>query len=147
MKKYFKRLTALTVTAVMLACVLSTAAVAVDTRSSAYLSGYCISVTAENGGKIIVNVDVDATHTMDEVGATSITIWRSSDGENFTSVKTYNSDDYPELLGSGLHFNEDVITYYGTPGYYYCASGYCYAGDSRGSDSRYYMSSDVLAIK
>ena len=144
MKNTVKRIVAFIVAFSAFSCISSASA---SMKSSEYLDSYCISVTAESGGKIIVNVDVDATRTMDEVGATSITIWRSSDGKNFTSVKTYNSDDYPELLGSGLHFNEDVITYYGTPGYYYCASGYCYAGDSRGSDSRHYMSSDVLAIK
>ena len=40
------------------------------------------------------------------------------------------------MMGSGSLFYEDVITYQGTPGRYYYATAYVYAGDDTGGDQR-----------
>lgn len=143
MKKLVKRIVALVMAVSIASCFLCASAAL---ESSRYLDSYSVTVTARSTARIIVNVDVDATGYMDEVGATSVTIYRSADGVEFEPVRTYNYEDYPQLMGSGLHFNEDVITYYGIPGYYYCAEAFIYAADETGSDTRQYLSSDVQAF-
>lgn len=143
MKKFLKRIVALVMAVSIASCFLCASAAL---ESSRYLSSYSVTVTAKSTARIIVNVDVDATDYMDEVGATSITIYRSADGVDFEPVRTYYSEDYPQLVGSGRYFDEDVITYYGIPGYYYCADAFVYAADETGSDSRYVMSNDVQAF-
>ena len=143
MKKLMKRIFAFVMAISICSCFLCASAV-VD--SSAYLDSYSVTCTAKSTARVIINVDVDATGVMDELGATSITVYRSADGVEFEPVRTYYAEDYPKLMGSGLHFNEDVITYYGIPGYYYCAAAYVYAADETGSDSRYYLSDPVQAF-
>lgn len=142
MKKMMKRIIAMVAAISICSCFLCASA-AVD--SSRYLSAYSVTCTAASSGRVIVNVQVDATGYMDELGATSITIYRSSDGREFEAVRTYECEDYPRMMGSGLHYNEDVITYYGTPGYYYFADVWFYAGDDTGGDSRHLASNDVRA--
>lgn len=142
MKKLMKHIVAL-VSAISLCSCFFCASAVMD--SSAYLDSYCVSVSAASTARVIINVDVDATGTMDEIGATSITVYRSADGEYFTPIRTYTCEDYPKMMGSGAHFCKDVITYYGIPGYYYCVEAYVYAGDSTGGDSRLYMSNIVQA--
>lgn len=94
-----------------------------------------------------VTVDVSGRGTMDEIGATKIYIFESSDGVNFTRVKTYRSTDYPEMLEA------DTTTYYDSPviypgkvGYYYYADVYCYAAKDGGSDTKLYSTSVKRAI-
>lgn len=143
MKKSMKRIVAMVLTVALFSC-MGCAFAAM--RSSAYLDSYGAAVYANSGAKIIVNVDVDGAGYMTKLGATSVTIYESTDNVDFDPVRTYYDEDYPELMGSGLHFNEDVITYQGTAGRYYCAAVYFYAEDSTGSDSRFYMTSSVRAI-
>ena len=143
MKKTFKYIISLALTISLCSCLFTAFA---TVESSAYLSAYSAGLTAESGKKIIINVDVDATDYMDEIGASSITLYRSSDGKSFSPIKTFDSDDYPDLLGSGLHLNEDVITYTGTAGYQYFAAVYCYAADSTVSDSRLYNTNVVTCF-
>lgn len=142
MKKLMKRIIAL-VSAISLCSCFFCASAAMD--SSAYLSSYCVSATAASTARIIINVEVLATHTMDEIGATSIAVYRSADGVEFNYVRSYSYEDYSKMMGSGMVYNEDVITYYGIPGYYYCVEAFVYAGDDTGSDTRQVMSNIVRA--
>lgn len=73
---------------------------------------------------------------MTEIGANTIYIYESKDGRNFSCVKTYESSDYPELVGSGTVYYEDAVRYKGTVGYYYYAVVYVYAANANGSDER-----------
>ena len=143
MKKLVERIVALVMAVSITSCFLCASAAL---ESSRYLDSYSVTVTARSTARIIVNVDVDATGTMDEVGATSIAIYRSADGVDFEYVRSYDYEDYSQLMGSGRYFNEDVITYYGIPGYYYCAEAFVYAGDETGSDTRQGMSNVVQAV-
>ena len=144
MKKAFKRISALILAVALFSSL--TVAFAAE-QSSLYLDSYNASLTARTGRKIIINVDVDGTGYMDKIGASSITLFRSSDGVNFSPVATYDSEDYPDLLlGSGYFFDEDVITYYGIAGCQYFAAVTVYAEDSTGSDSRFYDTNVVTCI-
>lgn len=114
--------------------------------SSIYLESYMASCSPISGGKIIVTVEVNALGYMSKIGASTIYIYKSSDQTNWNVVKTYQYTDYPQMMGTGMHYADDPITFHGTPGYYYCASVICYAGNSSGHDERLYTTSGVRAI-
>lgn len=149
MKKLVKRSLVLTFAAVMALSVFCSAAPLEDItpQSSRYFDGYLARCTAVKGGKIIVSVRVDALGYMSKIGASKIYIYKSSDDEEFSWVKTYKYTDYPSMMGSGMHFNEDVVTFHGTPKYYYRAAVFIYAGNSSGHDQEYELTSSVRAIK
>lgn len=116
-----------------LLCTTASAAV----QSSAYLDGYSAGLTAKPHGAMIITVDVTGVGYMPEIGAKTIYVYESTDGVDFHWVATYESSAYPKMMGSGSIFYEDVITHYGTPGLYYCATVCVYAGNSTGGDERY----------
>ena len=146
MKVSCKRFFSVLLTMCILFSVLCTAVSAVTVRSSNYLDYYVCSVTAESGGKIVVSANVNAIINATEIGATDVYIYESSNNEDFTCVEEYHAEDYPEMLDSGRHFNSDVATYDGTPGKYYYAAVYVYAGNSTGGDTRSYDTASVRAI-
>lgn len=141
MKQSIKKFSVLVIA---LALCLSTATVA-SARSSLYLDAYRAWLNTKSNGKIDVVVDVEATTTMDEVGASTIQLWESKDdGENWTCVRTYVKSLHPEMVDTNTSFYYDIAaTYDGTPGYQYYAIVAIYAGDSTGSDTRYYKTSTV----
>lgn len=121
---------------------------AVSVRSSLYLSRYRAWLNAKSGGEITVTIDVQAVDNMDEVGASKIILYESSNGgTSWTRVRTYLKSIYPEM------YWEDEVLYYTTPvshqgtvGYKYYAVVTVYASDSTGSDSREYETTVVTAI-
>ncbi len=108
---------------ILLVCIVSTLlCVGASARSSNYLDLYGIVLTPQSGGKIVITVDVDGIRSMTQIGATTIFLYESTDGTDFTRIKTYNYEDYPTMMGSGRHFYEDVVTYSGVAGRYYYAT-------------------------
>lgn len=148
MKTSIKRIFSLVMAVAMVAslsCVM-TSAQSYSPCSSDYLDSYCAGVTPKSGGRIVVSVTVCALGYMTEIGAHSVTIFESSDQRTWNSVATYYYDDDPSLMTSGWSCNFDVLTYYGTPGLYYRAAVYCYAGNENGYDMRLYTTSGKRAI-
>lgn len=128
-------------------CLLSTLLCsAVSIRSSAYLDDYGATITPDHGGKIVVTADISGVGWQPKIGVTTVYIYESRDDKSFTRVATYNYEDYPEMMGSGMDYCEDVVTYPGKVGYYYIASVYCYAGNDSGGDERNYTTSSKRAI-
>ena len=126
---------------------LCTAASAVTVRSSNYLDSYICTVTAKSGGKIVVSAGVNAIINATQIGATEVYIYESSNDVDYTCVEEYHCEDYSNMLGSGRHFNRDVATYEGTPGKYYFAVVYVYAGNNNGGDTRRYETASVRAFR
>lgn len=129
---------------IMISGLLCTAASAA-VQSSAYLDGYRVGITPKSGGKLVITVDVTGVGRMSEIGAKTIYVYESTDGKYFHWVATYESSDYPQMMGSGSVFYEDVITHQGTPGLYYYAKACVYAGNSSGGDERYCNTAIKLA--
>ena len=146
MKSSNKRLVSLLLAVCMFSSLLCTFASAVDARSSAYLDSYVCSVTAESGGMITVSASVHAVVNATMIGASDVYLYESSDNLHFTCVEHFNYEDYPDMMGIGRHFNDDVATYQGTVGKYYYARVYVYAGNSTGYDTRTYDTATELAI-
>ncbi len=117
-------------------------------RSSAYLNSYRAFIIPQSGGEIPVTVDVSGRESMDEIGASKIYIYESTDGTNFTRVATYRSGSYPEMLKSDTTtYYDSPVVYSGEVGYYYYADVYCYAAKDGGSDTRLYSTSVERAIR
>jgi hypothetical protein len=75
---------------------------------------------------------------MDELGVSSIEVDRSPDGENWTLIRTYDADDYSQMIRENTGSHEGCITYrYATPSYYYRAYITFYAKNSAGSGKRF----------
>ena len=81
--------------------------------------------------------DVTGTDAMQEIGARTIKIQRSPDGETWTDMKTFSRDSYPNLICNNTATHAACVTYTGTPGYYYRAYIVLYAKDSTGSAEWY----------
>lgn len=143
LKHFGKKLLSVFFALMMISSILCTS---VSARSSAYLNGYRAGITPKSGGKLVITVDVTGVGYMPEIGAKTIYVYESSNGTDFHWVATYESSDYPQMMGSGSIFYEDVITHQGTPGLYYCATVFVYAGNSTGGDERYYDTAIKKAI-
>lgn len=116
-------------------------------RSSNYLDAYGVYLTPQSGGKIVITADIDTLRPMTKIGVTVLHLYESSNGVDFHLVRTYRSGDYPEMMGTGMHFFEDIITYNGTPGYRYFVDAFCYAGDKTGYDEKAYSSVVKTAVR
>lgn len=117
-------------------------------RSSLTLSAYRAGCSAKSGGKIAIWIDVTGTYPqMDKIGSDAIYLYESTDGTNFTIVKSFDSEDYPAMLTTNtISYYKTVVTYQGVPGRYYFAAVYCYAEKDGISDSKRYLTADVQAI-
>lgn len=146
MKNYSKRIACIVLAVIMVSSLLCVPVCAV-VYSSQYLNSYSADVIPESGGKLVISAFVSGLDTMDEIGVKTIFFYESRDGASFTRVATYESSDYPKMMGSGDFFYEDLFTYQGKVGYYYFASAYVYAGKDGGGDTRNYTTSTVRAIK
>lgn len=131
-KRFLSGIFALMVISSLL-CTAASAAV----QSSEYLDSYCAILTAKSNGSMVITVDVEGVGYMPEIGAKTIYVYESTNGTDFYWFATYESKNYPKMMGSGTIFYEDVITFTGTVGRYYCATAFVYAGNSTGGDERY----------
>lgn len=77
--------------------------------------------------------DVKAVRTMDELGVSVIKIQRSSDGEDWTTMKTFKKEDYSHLICEDTARHAECVSYTGTKGYYYRAYVELYAKNSSGT--------------
>lgn len=96
--------------------------------------GYCAKVTDT---QFEVWFDVVAQDYMDVLGAEKIKIQKSSDGENWLTVMTYNSSYYTHLLDEDVMVHDGYVTYNGALGYYYRAYIVLYAENSTGNGKAY----------
>ena len=120
--------------AVILLVSLSTAAYASNARASAYFGATSVRAYAKSGGKILFEVDINATHTMQEVGASEIYVYEQQDDGSWNNVYTFTMDDHPYLIETNTAGAFVDATYQGTVGKNYFASVSCYAKDSSGTE-------------
>lgn len=118
---------------------------AADSRASAHLNGYNCYFETIGGGDIEICFDVYGTGRMSSIGATEIVLQRSSNGISWTTVKTFTSDEYPEMLASGVSFYLSSVTYDGTAGMRYRADVTVYASNGTTSTSRIVPIDPVIA--
>ena len=140
-----KRLLAL-LFAVLLLSSLSTIAYASNARASAYFCSTDVRAYAKSGGKILFEVDINATHTMQEVGASEIYVYEQQDDGSWDNVYTFTMDEHSYLIETNTAGAYVDATYQGTVGKNYYALVACYAKDSSGYE-RLYDETPVVTAK
>lgn len=147
MKRYCKKTTALFLVVSLLMVILAIPVSAGLDRSSLYLSYYAAWLTPKNNGAVDVTIDVQAVGDMDDVGATSVIIYESSNGgTTWSAVRGYSSDLVPDMLAHDTYlYFDSPITHIGRPGNQYYAIITIYAGNSTGYDTREYITPIITA--
>ncbi len=125
--------------------VLPTDVFALQTRASDYLEAYSAYIYPAGWGKVQVWVSVDGTNYMDEIGALEIRLYESKDNETWTWVKTFEHQDYSDMLGYDDYHHTGHIEYSGTIGRYYKAYVCVWAGKNGAGDTRYFWTSPKKA--
>lgn len=116
------------------------------TRASAHLDSYRASLTPKSSSRIAITVDVDGTGLMDDIGATKIYVYKSTDNEHFYLLRTFDSKDCPAMMKHNVYYYYDTpIIFQGVSGYYYYAHVDVYAAKDGGSSTRSYTTSSVQA--
>lgn len=94
----------------------------VEPMASDYLSTYSGWMSRESGSKeMSVNFSVVGTDIMDLIGVRLISVYYSSDGENWTIHGIYRYEDYPHLMKSDTAVCSASLAVTGSYGYYYKA--------------------------
>ena len=111
-------------------------AMALETRASDYLTAYSAYIYPAGWGKVQVWFDVDGTGCMDEIGALEIQLYESKDNETWTWVKTFDFQDYSDMLGYNDYSYVGHVEYSGSIGRFYKAYVCIWAGKNGAGDSR-----------
>lgn len=130
--KRFTRSVCVILALVLLLSAPAYAASVVTPRGSSFFMSYDPFIYQETSTKLQIWFDVVAVRTMDELGVSYIELQRSPDGRNWTTVKTYDPEDYPQMICENTGFHMDCVTYNAEAGYYYRAREIFYAKNSTG---------------
>lgn len=109
----------------------------VNPRASYYFSCTDVRAYAKPGSKILIEIDVDATHIMQEVGASYVYIYEQQSDGSYDDVYTYTKEAYPSLIWTNSGCAYVDVTYQGTAGKKYYALVGCYAKDANGAETLY----------
>lgn len=112
---------------------LSTTALAADSRASNYFMATSTYIDKVSSTRYDIWFDVTAVKTMSQLGVKTIRVERSTDRVNWTTVKTYSKDDYSQMIDTNSAYHDGYVTYYGSSNYYYRAYVVFYAKNSSGS--------------
>ena len=132
MKRFIRIVSVVLVIAALLA-VPAQAAETMDQRGSSYFASVCTYLWHVSGTTFEVWFDVTGVRGMDEIGASSIAIQRSTDGQSWSTVKTFSKSSYPSMVDQNTGCHASYVTYTGSTGYYYRAKVTIYAKNSNGS--------------
>lgn len=104
--------------------------------ASYYISSYSAKVLNAGNGNLKVSFDITGTGTMTSLGASAISIYRST-GSYVTTIY-YFSLGRGGMMGSNSVYHSDVETIHVGAGSYYAVVTF-YAGNSGGSDAQNYQ--------
>lgn len=100
-----------------------------DTRASSFFGSSSVYLYQTSNTTFQAWFEVSALYPMDKVGASEIKIQKSSDNENWSTVKTCSMANYPNLIRENSGIHASYVSYTGTSGYYYRAVITLYAKD------------------
>ena len=115
------------------------AAASAEPRGSAFFSAYGTTLHKVSSNTFEIWFDVIANAAvMQEIGVSVIEVYRSPDQQTWTKMKTYEMEDYPQMIDDDTAFHTGYVTYnIATPGYYYRACVVFYAKNSTGVGERF----------
>ena len=110
-----------------------------EPRGSAFFSSYGTGLYKASSNSFEIWFDVDANAAvMQEIGVSMIEVYRSEDQQHWTKMKTYEMENYPEMIDDNTASHTGYVTYsYATPGCYYRAYVTFYAKNSTGIGERF----------
>lgn len=109
MKNAIKAISCILVIALILAVPVS--ATEISPYASNYFMGNGAYLREESSTSFRVWFNVTAVGTMTKLGVNYIDIERSSDGVNWSVVKTYTKEDYSNLVASNTHYHSGSVLY------------------------------------
>lgn len=131
-----KRFSKILCLVLVFAMVFSTTAFAAEMpapRASMFFSGSSVYFWHTSGSSYQVWFDVTAVGTMQKLGASYITVERSTDLEDWDTVRTYDMDDYSQMTKSNTGTYANCVPFTATSGYAYRAIVTLYAKNSSGT--------------
>ena len=98
-----------------------------ETRGSDYFAAHAVYATPIGNGKIAFEFDILATHTMTELGADFIKVYRQNSDGTATLMRTYNQSNTSGLYTTNSNNKYGRVDYTGTIGnkYYAVINMYC----------------------
>lgn len=114
-----------------------------NARASDYFHQISTYINRLNNTQFEVWFDLICVDRMDEIGASKITVQRSTDGTNWQNMFTYRSEHYPQMIAYNTVSHGACIPYHGTLGYYYRGVVTFYAKNSSGIGEMYRYTNTV----
>lgn len=131
MKRFIRCICLLLVLSMVLA-IPAFAAEAATPKASNFFMSSSVYLCNVSGTSFEAWFQVTGVRTMDVIGAKTIKIQRSSDGSNWTTVKTFSMDNYSHLVDDNTGTHAAGVSYTGSSGYYYRAYVELYAKKGTG---------------
>ena len=114
-------------------------------RASEYFGYTAVYAFALDDGEILIEYDIDPTHTMLECGARAVWIYEQQSNGDYEEVFEYRMEDYPDMIQYNSIIGDGEVTYPGTPGKKYHALVALYAKDQYGSETISFYTNVVTA--
>lgn len=122
--------------AVVLLLAIPVSAAEISPYASNYFMGYGAYLEEATSSSFEVWFTVTAVGTLEKLGVNYIDIERSSDGVNWSVVKTYTKESYSNLVASNAYYHSGHVTYTNKQsGYQYRAYVDFYAKNGSGTAS------------
>ena len=118
---------------------------AVEPRASDYFWCTDVYASAAGNGKVLVEIEIVATHTMTQVGAQRVYIYEQQSDGDYEIVHTFDYTTQSGMMSYGSAFYDGALTYQGTSGVKYFATACLYAKDSSGSETMFVDSYVITA--
>lgn len=108
-------------------------AIPVGARASEYFHRTYIEATDIGSGVIRIKIDLGATETMQELGATKVIVYEKKANGTSEPVRTYTRENTPSLITYNRASYVTYVTYYGSSAKSYYAICSFYAKNSNGA--------------
>lgn len=131
--KRFIRLVCFVLVAVMVTAIPARAAEGISPYASNYFGSSNVYLYETSANSFQVWFHVAAVRIMEKIGAKEIKVQRSSDTENWTTVRTYKMEEISSMVYENSAAHTSHVNFAGSNGYYYRAYIKLYAKDSAGS--------------
>lgn len=105
--------------------------------ASDYLAAYTAYVCAMGGGDLEIWYEVTGTRPQEYLGVMSIFLYESTDNVNWYWVKTFQHEDYSQMLATNAWQHINHVDYQGVVGRYYKAYVGIWGGPDDTGDARY----------
>ena len=118
-------------------------ALSASARASSFFDATSVSATKSGSGTLRIKLNVAATGTMRELGASEIIVNEKQSNGSYKAVFTFKRSQYTNLIAKNRSSYITYVTYPGTPGKTYNVTAHCYAANASGSQYTWAGSSAV----